>query len=404
MQVTQIYNTLNTVIKETLGQTDLVKEDLSNIVDVGNALSVDDKTLDNYVRKLVDHIGKVIFDNRSYDAKEPDILMDGWEFGSILEKIRTELPDSVANEDWTLTNGTTYNQDKFTAPNVSAKFFNKRVAFEIDMSFAEEQVKSSFSNPTQLNSFFSMIENKIQTRKRIDYQNLKMRTINNFTAATIFDAYASSAGTETKITDTDIAKGSKARAVNLFYLFKQRFPNSITTIANCLQDLEFIKFAAYTMRLYAKRMRNASELFNIGKTVKFTDDKYLKTILLDEFSEAANVYLQSDTFHDELVKLPAAQTVSFWQGSGTGYDFSATTKISTAILNPRNVSETTTKEVTASGILGVMFDRDALGVCNLKDTVKTHPNQKADFYNNFYKSFAGYFNDYDENFIVFLVA
>ena len=403
MKVTQVYETLNTVIKETLGQTDLVKEDLSNIVDVGKALEGQDK-LDNYVRKLVDHIGKVIFDNRSYDVKEPDILMDGWEYGSILEKIRAEVPDSVANEDWTLVDGKTYEQDKFTAPKVAAKFFNSRVAFEVDMSYAEEQVKSSFSNPTQLNAFFSMIENKIMTRKRIDYQNLKMRTINNFTAATIYDAYASPASTETKITDTDIAKGSKGRCVNLYYLFKQKFPNSTATVANCLQDLEFIKFAAYTMRLCLKRMRNASKLFNIGGTVKFTDEKNMKVILLDEFNEAANIYLQSDTFHNELVKLPSAQTVSYWQGTGTGYDFSATTKISTAILNPRDVNLTGTKEVTASGILGVMFDKDALGVCNLKDTVKTHPNQKADFYTNFYKSFAGYFNDYDENFLVFLVA
>ena len=158
------------------------------------------------------------------------------------------------------------------------------------------------------------------------------------------------------------------------------------------------------MRLYLKRMRNASKLFNIGGTVKFTDEKDMKVILIDEFNEAASIYLQSDTFHDELVKLPSAQTVSYWQGSGTGYDFSATTKISTAILNPRDVNLAGTKEVTASGILGVMFDRDALGVCNFKDTIKTHPNQKADFYNNFYKSFAGYFNDYDENFLVFLVA
>ena len=178
MKVTQVYEILNTVIKETLGQTDLVKEDLSNIVDVGKALEGQER-VDNYVRKLVDHIGKVIFDNRSYDVKEPDILMDGWEYGSILEKIRAEIPDSVANEDWTLMDGQTYNQDKFTAPKVAAKFFNSRVAFEVDMSFAEEQVKSSFSNPTQLNAFFSMIENKIMTRKRIDYQNLKMRTINN---------------------------------------------------------------------------------------------------------------------------------------------------------------------------------------------------------------------------------
>lgn len=403
MKVTQVYNILNTVIKETLGQTDLVKEDLSNIVDVGKQLD-SAEAMDNYVRKLVDHIGKVIFDNRSYDIKEPDILMDGWEYGSIMEKIRGDIPDSVENKDWLLQDGETYNQDIFTAPKVSAKFFNSRVSWGVDMSFAEDQVKSSFSNPTQLNAFFSMIENKIKTRKRIDFQNLKMRTINNFTAATIFDAYASSAGTETKITDTEIAKGSKTRCVNLYYLFKQKFPNSTATVANCLQDLEFIKFAAYTMRLYVKRIRNANSMFNIGNTVKYTDTNYLKVILLDEFNEAANVYLQSDTFHDELVKLPSAQTVSYWQGSGTGYDFSATTKISTAILNPRNVSTETTKEVTASGILGVMFDRDALGVCNLKDTIKTHQNMRADFYTNFYKYFAGYFNDYDENFIVFLVA
>ena len=386
MDVVQIKDLMNNVTSEILGKTDIINEDLSNIVDVGNEI-FDTTAIDNYVKSLVNHIGKVVFVNRPYAGNVPSVLMDGWEFGSVLEKISADIPTATENDTWDLTDGKEYKQDIFYKPSVSAKFFNKKVTFEVPMSFTERQVKESFSSATQLNGFISMIYGAIEKSMTIKVDSLIMRTINNMVAETINADYGESVG--------DLSKASGLKAVNLLYLYNQKNGSTLTA-EKALNDPAFIKFASYTMGLYKDRLSKISTLFNVGKKERFTDNAHLHTILLSEFVNSANVYLNSDTFHNEFVKLPQAETVPYWQASGTDYSFDKTANI--------NVKCSSGIVVNVNGVLGVMFDRDALGVCNLDKRVTTNYNAKAEFYNNYYKFDAGYFNDLNENFVVFFVA
>ena len=181
MEVKQIYSIVNDVTKEVLGDSAVLNEDLSNITDIGasifNATSVD-----SYVKTLCDHIGKVIFVNRGYAGNAPSVLMDGWEYGSVLEKIQADIPEAKENSTWELTDGTSYDVNVFYKPTVSTKFYNKKVTFEIPMSFTERQVKSAFSNAEQMNGFLSMIENAVEKSMTVKIDSLIMRTINNMTA------------------------------------------------------------------------------------------------------------------------------------------------------------------------------------------------------------------------------
>ena len=386
MQVKQIYTLMNTVTGEILGKTDLVQEDLSNIVDVGTEL-FDATSVDNYVKSLVNHIGKVIFVDRKYRGNVPSMLMDGWEFGSILEKISADLPDATENESWDLVNGQEYKQDIFYKPSVSAKFFNKKVTFEIPMSFTELQVKESFSNANQLNGFLSMLYNAVDKALTVKMDGLVMRTINNMIGETIYSDLQS-AGV------VDYTK-SGTKAVNLLKLYNDKFSKTLTA-AQAITDPDFIRFASYEMALYVDRLSKISTLFNIGGKERFTPGDMLHTVMLSEFKAAATAYLQSDTFHDNYVALPDSETVPYWQGSGQDYAFADTSKITIKTADGHIVE--------TSGVLAVMFDRDAMGVCNLDRRVTTNYNAKAEFYNNYYKFDAGYFNDLNENCVVFFVA
>ena len=176
MRVEQVYSIMNAVTQTTLGENEVLAEDLSNIVDIGNSI-MNVAGIENYVRSLTDHIGKTIFVNRAYSGSVPSVLMDGWEFGSILEKVTyDDLPEATENESWKLENGKSYDVNVFTQPKASAKFFNKRVTFEVPMSFAERQVKSAFDNAAQLNSFFSMIYNAIDKSMTVKVDGLVSRT------------------------------------------------------------------------------------------------------------------------------------------------------------------------------------------------------------------------------------
>lgn len=403
MKVTQLYTLINNVTKEILGETAVVNEDLSNVVDIGKAV-FDATSVDNYVKKLINHIGKVVFQNRAYAGGVPSVLMDSWEFGSVLQKVSMALPEATENESWNLVDGQEYKQDVFTAPKVEAKFYNSKVTFEIPMSFTELQVKESFSSAEQLNGFVSMITVGVENSMTVKLDALIMRAINNMTGETLVSGIGSgTAGAKT----LDFTKTS-GRAVNLLKLYNdQAAASDKVTVANALTNYHFIKFATYTMGIYADRMTKISKLFNIGGKERFTPADMRRCVLLSDFAKASVTYLQADIQSPDMVALPKHDAVPYWQGSGTDYALS-----SIGIIDVKTASGETVK-VPAEGagtgkknaaILGVMFDRDAVGVANLDRRTTTAYNAKAEFYNNWYKMDAGYYNDLNENFVVFFIG
>lgn len=375
MKVEQVYEIVNNTTKEVLGQTALdATIDNGKIVDIGE-LVIGSQNMDNYVRTLVDHIGRVVFVERPYEGKTPSVIMTSDEWGAITEKIKyLGLPEAQENETWDLQDGHSYDPNVFTAPSVAAKFFSKMTTFEVPMSFVQKQVKSAFSSNGQLVAFFSMIENAIAKSLTVKQDSLIMKTIGNF----IMHASGDQSGN---------------RRVKLVTMYNTATGESLTT-AKALVNPEFIRFASMTIKRYASRMAGISTLFNSGANPRNTDAKYLHMILHSDFTSAADAYLQSDTYHEEFTKLPKSEVVPYWQGSGTSFAWADTARV---IGIPSGAQEA----VEVGNILGVMFDRDALGVCNLDRRVTSNYNGKAEFTNNWYKFDCGYFNDFDENFVVF---
>lgn len=379
MKVTQLKDIVNTVTSEVLGKEDVVSEDLSNLVDVGNEI-INTDNVDNYVKKLIDRIGKVIFVNRLYAGGVPSVLMDSWEFGSIVEKISADMPEADENDSWKLEDGQEYSQDTFYQPKVSAKFFNSKVTFDVKLSFTTQQVKESFSSVNELNAFLSMLETGVKNSMTVKLDGLIMRTINNMTAQTL-------------------QGGQAMQKVNLLTAYNTATGQKLTA-DKALLNKDFLKFASLTIKKYQARITKMSELFNQGKKARFTNINDLHTVLLSDFADSAEVYLMSDTYHNDTVSLPQHETVPYWQGSGKTYSFSDVSTIKVKI----NDGTKTAKDVTQAGIIGVMFDTNALGVSNLNQRTTTAYNARAEFYTNFYKMDAGYFNDLNENFVVFYIA
>ena len=384
MEVKQVYTLVNDSAKEVLGKTDLITEDLEGVVQLGEEV-FNANAMDKYVKTLVNHIGKVIFVNRVYSGSAPRVLMDGWEFGSVLEKIQMDIPNATENESWELEDGASYDPNIFYQPKVTAKFYNNIVTFEVPISITEKQVKQSFSNATQLNAFVSMIYNAVDKAMTIRTDNLIMKTINNMIGETVYSEYQGG----------DQTASSGVRAINLLKLYNDRF-NASLTADEALTTPEFLRFASLQMRLYIKRLSKISTLFNVGGKERFTSKDLLHVVLLTDFVAASEMYLQSDTFHNTLVALPNYEEVPYWQGSGQGYAFEDISKVDLKTSGEHTIQ--------VGGILGVMFDRDALGVCNVDRRTTTNYNPKAEFYSNWYKFDARYFNDLNENFIVFFVA
>lgn len=388
MQVAQLHTLINSVVKEVVGETAVLKEDLTNVVDIGKEVFTAG-AVDSYVKALVNHIGKVIFVNRLYAGGVPSVLMDAWEYGSVLEKISSEMPTASENQSWDLADGTDYSPDVFYKPKVSAKFFNSKITFEIPVSFTELQVKESFSNSTQLNGFISMLVTGVENSMTVKLDALIMRTINNMIGEV---AFADLKGATPGVIDTN---QDKVKAVNLLKGYNTAYGKTLTA-AKALSDPEFVRYATYRIGLYQDRMSRVSTLFNVGGKERFTPKDMQHVVLLSDFSKASETFVLSGAYNEERVTLPKHESVPYWQGSGLNYEFDEVSKV--------DVKTAGGKTVLLKGIIGVIFDRDALGVSNLSRRVTTNYNPKAEFYTNFYKFDAGYFNDMNENFVVFFVA
>lgn len=385
MTVEQIYNLVNDITAETEGVTAVLNEDLSNIVDVGTSI-VNAIGYDNYCKALVDRIGKTIFVSRVYRGELPSVLMDNWEFGSVLQKVQADSPLATENDTWDLQDGASYDVNVFHALNVSAKYYNSKLTFEVDISIPDRQIKESFVSREAMNSFIDMIYTTIENTMTVKISGLNKRGVNTFIAETFYDEFAITSNF-TSMTGT--------KAINLLYQFNHRFGTSLQA-ADATTDKDFIRYASYIMGLTADRLATMSTLFNIEGKERFTPRDELTFVLHSEFYNAAKAYLYSDTYHDEFVRLPEANVISSFQGTGTGFDFADTSKI--MVTTPSGHT------MTITGVLGVMFDRRAVATCNIDRRVLSNFNERGEFYNNYFKYDCQLLIDTAENGVVFYVA
>lgn len=389
MKITQLATILNGtlnaagIIDQTTGAAAVAKEDLSNIVDLGKTVldytGQSNANYDSFVRSLIDQVGKVMFVDRKYTSQAPNILKDGWEYGSILQKVRCEAPDARDNATWDLFNypvsgGASY-PDPFelSKPTVQAKFFNSKATYEVPITLTDVQLRESFRSAEEFGRFIAMIENRIAMKITLCNDGLIMATIANLIAQKVHGG----------------------KAINLLALYNGA--SGTLTAAEALTNKEFLRFASKTIAQYKKYLAAASTLYNDGGYLTFTPEDRLKFVANIEFSKSLDAYLYSDTFHNEFVNLPGYEEVAMWQGTGTSNDDRL--KIDVTI----DVNGTPT-EVEQDGILAVMFDEEAAAVCNQNYRVTSQYNGRGEYTNYFYKWDAMYMNDVLENCVVFLIA
>lgn len=376
MLITQTKEILHTIATEMLGEDNtIVTENLENLQDIGNEL-ITQQNVDTYVKKLVDKIGKVVFKNRLLNSTAPSLLVDSWEYGAILQKVRMKLIPAEENDAVKLVDGQSYDQNVFHQPTVSATFYSKEITFEVPISYTTEQLKSSFNSESELNGFYNLLETTVQNSLTVKTDALIMRTINYRIGKTY-------------------TKGRDSQKINLLEGYNTVSGKSLTT-ENCFQDEGFLKYAIAEIKNYQDRFKLPSSVFNDKKEEAFTPVQNQKLVLLSDFKNVVDTHLIPVVQNSENLTL-SCETVPYWQGSGKTFSFEDISKIDVTL-------DTSTEVAKVNGIVGILFDDEALKVGNLSQYVTTNYNAKGDFYTNYYKEQSGFFVDLAENFVIFYVG
>lgn len=381
MKINQVATILNAINAEMAGEIEVseVAEDLRNIVEVGTQLTTGNNDLTNffeaYGKKLIDKVGRVVIVDRTYKSTAPDITRDSWEYGSIMEKIRVSANELADDVTWSLNRGDAPEQYEYQPATLSAKYFDSIDTFMTQISLPEKTLKSAFTSAEAMGRLIAAIENRVAMKISISKDNLIRRTVNNLIAEKI----------------------AANKEINLLAMYNAG--HTPITAAEALTSKDFLKFAVFNIMKYKKMIEEPSVLFGEDDYVNFTPSEFMKLIMLDTFVQSSEMYLESDTFHNDLVSLGSGyQTVPYWQGSGTDLEFGFDT---ISAINVKTASNGTAVNVT--GVIGVLFDRDAAAVCIEDGEVTSKYAAKGRFYNYFHYWNARYMNDLAENVVVFTI-
>ena len=401
--INQISTIVNDAFHDAVGKTALASAiETTDFVSMGKALGdgTSEASISMYERwfgSLTNRIVRTVYAVRVYNPKSRGILREDTEWGAYVQKVHYDLSDSVDNPAFNIpaidssTGARTYNQsspyDVNASPEIKVLLFGGQGTWSDEIVRPIAQIMTAFTGESEMLSFISGIYTYLDNSMKVQIEALERVTANTGIASVI----------------------NSGRARNLLAEYNQLLPSGATalTVATCLRDKGFLRYFAQQVVNTVKYMEDMSVNFNTGHMPKFTPREYNIVEVLTNVASASEMYLESDTFHNELVALPRYTEVNFWQTQGnTGaYAFGDISKISIQhddFVDPED--ETSTGTVTQTGILAFIHDIEAVAChfgerytweeVNKRDRVVIHGEQAR----------KGYAVDENENMVVFYIA
>lgn len=375
MTVKQIYQLLNDTAQQTFGSTAVATLDLEDMVSLRN--TVFSAGADAFLNVLVDRIGKTVLRTLDFTATFPKLLRNEFEFGAVLQKLSISPLMSQSQESWSVgQGGFTPNLYKIDKPTVAQSFFQDSQTYELDITIPDTLFKTAFTSAEAMGAFITGIFDTMTTSLNMHIEN------------------------QTRIAILGLL-GEKIHAsngiVDLLALYNNVAATPITSADDAMVDKEFLRFAGKIMRNYIKYMAKPSVLYNTAGMVRATARDNMHVMILTEFASACATYLESDTFHDELVSLPYYTEVEYWQGTGaTAPNFADCSSIDVEIPSDGTA-------VTQAGIVGIFADRETIGV-GLYDHFTAVDRNNRNRYSNYTEGITSqYYIDDSENAVIFIV-
>lgn len=384
--VKQIPTIVNDAVADALGKNSGVTNiDTNDFVSLGKAVE-DYDLYEGFFSSLVNRLAKTVYFVRSYKGRTRSVLMDETEFGAFIQKVYYDLPDASDNPTWDIPNSSeTYAQaspyDVEGTVSVSAKVFGGQGTWSIEVVRPMVQIRTAFNSLAEMNAFIDGIYIAIENSYNLEAERLTANAVNTAIANSIH--------------------GSKAR--NLLAEYNTLTEGTLTS-AKALTDAGFLKFASMEISKTITNMTSMSTLFNTENYPTFTDKDNLVVEMLTHFSKASAMYLQADTFHDELVALPKYEEIPYWQSSGTSFAFDDCSKISITNKAFANVSDNTTGKIEQGGIICFLHDVENVGAYFGSRRTWEMPNPRQEIMIHGEKAEKGFAVDGHANAYVFYIA
>lgn len=381
MKVNQIYTLVNSIAKQMWGEDAITATDLTGLISMGKAVISSTTDRDCFLNVLVDRIGKTVIRTLDLELDFPNLLVNDFEWGSIIQKVNVQPAMSSVNKSYQITeDGFTPNQFDVNPITATQTFFTDADTWEFDYTIPDALLKSAFRSEAEFNAFITAITGAVSDSMTMAINNMSYMAIANFAAEKL--------------------KANNG-VVNLLAMYNAQFPNATLTEANCITSPEFCRYASMIMNNYIKYMAKPSKLYNAGGMVRATSRDNMHVLVSADFASSVSAYLESDTFHKELVALPNYKEYVCLQGTGnTSPNWIDNTSIS---IIPSS-AESGDNAIEQSGIIGIFADRQAIAIGYTDMYSGTDRNNRNRYTNFTYSATKQYINDLSENGVIFLAA
>lgn len=388
----QIYGIVNEVASQAMGKTAISVVDDTGLIALGNTVLASDATKNNFINALTDRIGRTIVSFRAYNSHFPDFERDSIEWGNILQKLKISMPNAEEDQSYNLVDGTSVDQYKINKAKISQLLFTTETPWQTHITVHLDELEKAFVDSTAMGTFISGMFGEVQNRIELAMENLSMNCVANYIS-------------EIKARGED----SEHRVYNLVTLFnKETGVDYTTNPLKALDDEDFLKFTVRTINRISSTMEYMTAgVFNSPQNInteeptdeensiytRHTPKSEQRMMLFIDLVNALKTNINSKAFNMEQVAIDIPfKTVPFWQ--------SLTTPADIHVKNASGVSNEIIPEV-----MGILYDREAMGTFKKKYTSLTTPiNAAGKYYNVFYHMITMYYNDLTENAVVFLLA
>ena len=386
MNVNQVYSVLNRINAEMYGDSTFEVVDLSSFVSLGDAVLGNVQSRDKFLNTLYDRIAKTVIRNLDLEIEYPSIMRNTIEYGAIVQKLSVNPRDAKTRVDWAVGG---YDADDVASamfsidkPTVRQKFFSGINAWEIDTTIPDNLFKTAFTSPESMGAFITAIMQATEDSVIMSINNTNRFAVNNFI-------------------------GEKLNSgQNVIHLLTEYGDSSLDTIDKAIVDKGFLRFASKKIADVIRYMNVPSMLYNEEGAVRRTARDNMHVFLLGDYASATKTYLESDTFHNELVALPYYNEVSCWQAMGSTAD-SETSRVYTApnLAYTSKLAITTAggHSISKAGIIGVIADREAIATTVYERETTADRLNRLSLTQRTDKVNVGYLNDLSENGCVFVI-
>ena len=384
--VKQISQLVNDAVKDALGKNaNLTTLDTTDVVSMGKLISQYD-AFEPFYKSLTNRIARTVYFVRTYEGRTRSVLRDEHEYGAFIQKVYYTMPDAVDNPTWAIPDehgnyhqASPYDVEGTVA--ISSLIYGGKGTWTIEIIRPVEQIKGAFTSPSEMAGFIDGIYITIENSFKLEEERLTALAVNTAMASAL--------------------QGGKAR--NLLAEYNTMHPSGTLTVAECLENLDFLKYASKEINLTIDNMGTMSTVYNKAGYATFTTKENLVVEMLSHYASANDMYLQADTFHNELTKLPNFEKVPYWQSSGEKFSFDSCSSIKVKHSDLVSGSNTT-GVVEQSGIICFVHDIENVAAYFGNRRSWELFNQRSDVMVHGEKADKGFAVDNHANGVVFYVA